>query len=132
MGLSQKRQLFDEAFASEGVFAEASVIVGLHPDEATEYIVDLALCHCKPFAVVPCCVFPSLFPGRVVATKGSAEPEQEQQYEEVRTLPQFLDYLQAKHPAIKRAALSSLGGSANTVIYCDYTDTEALNNNLDS
>ena len=131
MGLSQKRQLFDEAFASEGVFAEASVIVGLHPDEATEYIVDLALCHRKPFAVVPCCVFPSLFPGRVVATKGSAEPEQEQQYEEVRTLPQFLDYLQAKHPAIKRAALSSLGGSANTVIYCDYTDTEALNNNLD-
>ena len=33
-------------------------VVGLHPDEATEAIVDCALAHGKPFAVVPCCVFP--------------------------------------------------------------------------
>ena len=33
-------------------------LVGLHPDEATEAIVDCALANRKPFAVVPCCVFP--------------------------------------------------------------------------
>ena len=30
----------------------------MHPDEATEPIVNVALRHRKPFAVVPCCVFP--------------------------------------------------------------------------
>ncbi len=32
--------------------------------QATEPIVDAALAACVPFAVVPCCVFPSLFPDR--------------------------------------------------------------------
>ena len=34
------------------------LIVGLHPDEATEHIVRAALACGKDFAVVPCCVFP--------------------------------------------------------------------------
>jgi len=56
-------------------FAGCSVAVGMHPDEATEAIVDFALAHQKPFAVVPCCVFPSQFPkrltpeGQVVTTR---------------------------------------------------------------
>jgi hypothetical protein len=41
-------------------------VVGLHPDEATEAIVDYALAHNKPFAVVPCCVFAAQFPGRAL------------------------------------------------------------------
>ena len=32
-------------------------VVGLHPDEATEAIVDWALANGRSFAVVPCCVF---------------------------------------------------------------------------
>jgi hypothetical protein len=40
------------------------VIVGLHPDQATDAIVDAALAFQKPFAVVPCCVFPYLFTHR--------------------------------------------------------------------
>ncbi len=35
------------------------LIVGLHPDEATEHVVREALKHDKDFAIVPCCVFPS-------------------------------------------------------------------------
>ena len=35
--------------------------VGLHPDEATDAIVDVALQLNIPFAVVPCCVFPNSF-----------------------------------------------------------------------
>ena len=34
------------------------LVVGLHPDEATEHIVRAANQHHIPFAVVPCCVFP--------------------------------------------------------------------------
>lgn len=45
-------------------FAGCSVVVGMHPDEATDAIVDFAMAHRKPFAVVPCCVFPGMFPAR--------------------------------------------------------------------
>lgn len=34
------------------------LIVGLHPDEATEHAVRAAIKHDKDFAIVPCCVFP--------------------------------------------------------------------------
>ncbi|KAK3250706.1 hypothetical protein CYMTET_39925 [Cymbomonas tetramitiformis] len=48
-----------------------SMVVGMHPDQATEAIVDCARELGKrwrqPFAVVPCCVFPRLFPLRRVA-----------------------------------------------------------------
>ena len=39
--------------------ADCDVLVGMHPDQATEPIVDAALAMGKPFAVVPCCVFPA-------------------------------------------------------------------------
>ena len=35
-----------------------SLVIGLHPDQATDSIVDFAMQFGKPFAVVPCCVFP--------------------------------------------------------------------------
>ena len=36
----------------------------MHPDQATEPIVDAGLLYCRPVAVVPCCVFPELAPQR--------------------------------------------------------------------
>ena len=44
--------------------ARCDVLVGMHPDQATEPVVDAAIALGKPFAVVPCCVFPELFPDR--------------------------------------------------------------------
>lgn len=41
-----------------------SFICGMHPDQATEPIVDMAIRLGVRFAVVPCCVMPSLFPFR--------------------------------------------------------------------
>ena len=49
-----------------------SLIVGLHPDQATDSIVEVALEFGKPFAVVPCCVFPKLFPHRRIVCDSSA------------------------------------------------------------
>eukprot|EP00913_Durusdinium_trenchii_P022715 g21332.t1 len=50
---------FDDS-SMELVFG-AEVVVAMHPDEATDAIVDAALTAQRPFAVVPCCVFPRLF-----------------------------------------------------------------------
>jgi hypothetical protein len=41
-----------------------SGVVGMHPDQAAEPIVDLALALGKPFALVPCCVYSDEFPKR--------------------------------------------------------------------
>jgi hypothetical protein len=45
----------DEATAIARAVHECSVIVGLHPDQALDHIVDVAVALHKPFAVVPCC-----------------------------------------------------------------------------
>jgi hypothetical protein len=37
-----------------------SIIVGMHPDEATEAVIDTSLRLGKPFAILPCCVFKNL------------------------------------------------------------------------
>ena len=38
----------------------------MHPDQATDLIVDFAVANGKAFAVVPCCVFPTEFSHRCV------------------------------------------------------------------
>jgi hypothetical protein len=49
-----------------------SVVVGMHPDQATDPIMDLAMRTGKPFACVPCCVYSKQFHRRrlKVAWKG--------------------------------------------------------------
>ena len=67
------------------IWRDCSVVLGMHPDQATEDLVDLALAHDKPFAVVPCCVFWKRHPNRKTP-QGKA----------VRTWEQFCEYLLAK------------------------------------
>jgi hypothetical protein len=68
--------------------------LGLHPDQPSEALVDTALTLGRPFMIVPCCVFPTLFPERRLVTGQS-----------VRTYRGFVQYLRAKHPAIEVARL---------------------------
>lgn len=84
--------------------ARCDVLVGMHPDQATEPMVDAAIALGKPFAVVPCCVFPELFPDRRTADGAP-----------VRTYVQFVDYLVAKHPDAKLGYLPFKG--RNRVVY---------------
>ena len=79
---------------------DCDVLVGMHPDQATEPIIDAALSLNKPFAVVPCCVFPDLFPERV-GVDGAP----------VRSYAQFLEYLRSKDPGIETAYLPFQGRS---------------------
>jgi len=63
----------------------ASILIGMHPDQATEPIVDMALKHKKPFAVVPCCVFGQENPHRRLSNGG-----------EVNTTLDLIQYLMEK------------------------------------
>ncbi|ETN18634.1 hypothetical protein PPTG_04175 [Phytophthora nicotianae INRA-310] len=91
------------------LFTDCSVLVGMHPDEATEAIVDAALTLGKPFAIVPCCVMSRVFPDR-----------QCQDGTPVDTYDTFIRYLLEKHPSIQREFLPFAG--RNQVLYLfDYS-----------
>ena len=82
-----------------------SAVVGMHPDAATESIVDFALAAGKPFAVVPCCVFAVDFAHR----RG---PEGQP----VNNHSAFVRYLQAKAPDRIGVATLPFEGK-NVVLY---------------
>lgn len=101
IGLNMEQKFFDLDFQVKS----HTIIIGLHADEATEAIVDVALKKQLPFAVVPCCVFPSIFPHRVLSN-GSP----------VRSLDEFIQYLQLKDTFIQTATVPALG-CCNTILY---------------
>jgi len=80
------------------VFKECSVVIGLHPDQATEAIVDFSLERKKPFAVIPCCVYHKEFPKRRFPDGTPIS-----KYED------FIDYLMAKDPNIRKTVLDIEG-----------------------
>jgi hypothetical protein len=89
----------------------ASLLIGLHADGATEAIVDAALLYQKPFVVVPCCVFPTLFPQRRVVMPGAEESVP------VRLHEQFCQFLVQKHPSFHLETLPFEG--RNVAVWWD-------------
>ena len=108
---SETRQIIDSREALE-VFQLMDLIVGFHPDQATESTIDLALLLQVPFAVVPCCVFPKEFPNRTLDGK------------RVRSHGEFVDYLCLKHPQIRKEKLSFVETETgkNVVLYMTKED----------
>ena len=96
--------------ASHSVVQNCRAIVALHPDEATDAIVDVAVERRIPFVIVPCCVFCRLFPHRKMP---GDNPEAT-----VSTYKDLLVYLQAKHPSIQRATMPFIG--ANIALYSTF------------
>ena len=96
----------------ERAMAECSVVLGMHPDQATECVVDFALERGKPFAVVPCCVYSREFPAR----RRPATPERPRGGGAVTTHAHLVEYLLAKAPGTCRSATLPFGGM-NTVVY---------------
>lgn len=86
--------LLDDQFAvdQKDVFESASILIGMHPDQATEPIVTMALKHNKPFAVVPCCVFAHENPDRRLIDGG-----------EVNTTLDFIQYLTEKDTFVRES-----------------------------
>lgn len=86
--------------------SRCSLVIGLHPDQATEPIVDFALKNRRPFAVVPCCVFPRENPHRRLQASGK----------KVQSYEDFVAYLLEKDPVGIRAMTLDFDGR-NTVLY---------------
>lgn len=85
---------------------ECSIIVGLHPDQASGVMIDLAILLQKPFVIIPCCVYGKQFPKRKLLD-GTR----------VRTESQLVQWLQEKHPNIKRSIVPFEG--KNTILWLD-------------
>jgi len=98
------RTTFLEISEQEDLIKQSSMLVGLHPDEPTEDILDMALQYGKNVAVVPCCVFPCFFPLRYLSDGRF-----------VRTYDDFLEYLLAKDDRLRKHNLPFQG--RNTLIY---------------
>ncbi|KAG7350953.1 hypothetical protein IV203_010313 [Nitzschia inconspicua] len=76
-------------------FLSITLVAGFHPDQATDYCIELAETLRIPFCIVPCCVFPSEFPNRrLLRTK-----------EKVQNYTQLIQYLREKCPQAKIAYL---------------------------
>ncbi len=85
----------------------SNCIVGLHPDECTEDILDAAIKLDKPAAIVPCCVFASASPFRMLKD-GTA----------VWSYEQFLVYLMEKDDTrIQRFSLPFEGKNQALVFF---------------
>lgn len=72
---------------------DTKLVVGFHPDQATEACIDLALLLGISYCVVPCCVFPSEFQDRLT-------PEGKR----VRSYHELLAYLLTKDPLHMKTA----------------------------
>eukprot|EP00960_Hanusia_phi_P038702 753557-Hanusia_phi.AAC.3 len=110
-GITHVLQAFDNSLWNdpnfEHLLQNCSCVVGMHPDQATEPIVDFAIAMNKPFAVIPCCVFPkqSIF----------RTNQQSSDQDLVVTYEDFISYVQSKHPELKRHCLEFKG--RNVVIF---------------
>jgi hypothetical protein len=99
-------QVNDDNNPASRLLRNCRAIIALHPDEATDAIVDTAIQLQIPFLIVPCCVFYRLFPHRRLP-HDPTKP--------VSTYADLLDYLQAKHESIQRTILPFEG--ANTLLW---------------
>eukprot|EP00002_Diphylleia_rotans_P036489 TRINITY_DN8044_c0_g1_i1.p1 TRINITY_DN8044_c0_g1~~TRINITY_DN8044_c0_g1_i1.p1 ORF type:complete len:435 (-),score=89.26 TRINITY_DN8044_c0_g1_i1:47-1351(-) len=86
------------------LFEKCSILVGMHPDQATEPITDAAVRFGKPFAILPCCVFAKEFPHRRLPCG-----------KQVVLYDEFVDYLCLKDTNVRRLFLDFIG--RNQVLY---------------
>lgn len=108
-------QKTEETLTYERAFStvkKANLIVGMHPDQAVDAIVDAALYLNISFFVVPCCTYSREFPHRrlntgntVSADNANINNNNNNINKRVTTYSDLLEYLQAKSPDIQRHVL---------------------------
>ncbi len=105
--ISQHNQIIQSGQNALQYISKSNLIVGFHPDQATEAIIDLALLLQISFCIVPCCVFPKEFPDRridrtsIVVDDGVDNNDDEVIVEKVRDYNTFIEYLKNKDKRIR-------------------------------
>lgn len=133
--------MLDDQFLEthKDLVSTASIIIGLHPDQATEPIVRAALKAGKPFAIIPCCVFGRDNPHRrlpkdletedsIISSCSSSsssvneginqaegQEEADSSTRPVTSYADFVTWLETLHPEIKTTWLNFEG--MNRVLY---------------
>mmetsp|Transcript_87437 Transcript_87437/g.222715 ORF Transcript_87437/g.222715 Transcript_87437/m.222715 type:complete len:182 (+) Transcript_87437:3-548(+) len=108
------RMTLEDALVQDPLLASASALLcAMHPDEATEAVVDAALAAKRPFAVVPCCVCPTYFKDRSLKNGVS-----------VVKYGGFLQYLREKDVRIRATRLMFVGRS--TVLFMTLSDYDRV------
>jgi hypothetical protein len=113
--LTTNTAIIDAENALQTILGTA-LVVGFHPDQATDYCIELAQVLDVPFCVVPCCVFPSEFPNRRLRDTNVR----------VQNYPQLIQYLQEKCPQAQTAWLDFhfTETAKNLVLYTTRTSTQ--------
>jgi hypothetical protein len=93
LGLEFKGIHLKLEFPTEMIGTDPTLIFGMHPDQATEHIIDYALLYNISFAVVPCCVFARENPSRII----NGNP--------VVSYNDYIDYLMNKDKRIQKCFL---------------------------
>ena len=101
--IEEERKMFKLDTCDE-LIKGCSLIIGMHPDEATVDIVDVALNKKINFAVVPCCVFHIKFPERKLKSG-----------KDVVEYPDLIQFILEKDDKLKTDFLNIKG--RNKVIY---------------
>ncbi len=74
------------------ILGDITLVLGFHPDEATQHALDFALARKVPYAIVPCCVFAAAAPAPRVRPCGAP----------VTSVAHFVAWLEARSAAAGR------------------------------
>jgi hypothetical protein len=105
-GESTESTISDATEALE-LILRARLIVGFHPDQATDYCFQLAELLHIPVCVVPCCVFPSEFPHRRL--ESDTDESENASSRSVEKYNDLIDYLIQEYPAVRTTTLDFPG-----------------------
>jgi hypothetical protein len=113
LGYKEETAMDDETSTIENALEglrtilSTKLVLGFHPDQATDPALDLALLLGVPYCIVPCCVFPREFPHRKLVD-GSR----------VRNYSELVHYLQEKYkPKKDKLPFHFTETSKNLVLY---------------
>lgn len=105
--LDGESSTIQEASEALQTILSTKLVLGFHPDQATDPSMDLAILLGVPYCIVPCCVFPREFPHRQLVD-GSR----------VRNYLELIQYLQNRYnPKMDKLPFHFTETSKNLVLY---------------
>lgn len=94
---------------ARSIVQDCSMVLGMHPDQAAEHILDFALRNNKPCAFIPCCVYARQFPRRRTA---AGTP--------VRKYGELVEYLLGKLSVCVLCSDPAASSTSTDTSSCDY------------